>query len=192
MVRPACPPAVSWAACSECSSSAKRYALDDRRNSLEMPTGVAGIISTEMGGLEAGGGARSALRSRVRPVYGNSDGGKRGTRRGMQKHVTSAREQIRSTSGVIPSLVVVVAPSCPPEHEGRQRAPPDPPPTTGSCHRGHAPGWRWPRRAAPWRAPQPRGAGHGAARRPPAAAAAGAAAGAERGARPPEPSRRRG
>ena len=43
-------------------------ALDDLRNSLEMPAGVAGIISTEMGGLEAGGGARSALPCRVRPV----------------------------------------------------------------------------------------------------------------------------
>ena len=60
MARPACPAAVSWAACSECSSSAKTYALDDLRNSLEIPAGVAGIMSIankEMGGLEAGRGA---------------------------------------------------------------------------------------------------------------------------------------
>ena len=64
----------------------------------------------------------------------------------------------------------------------------DPPalPTTERCRHGHAPGWRWPRRAARSRAaPRPRRA----ARPPPAAAAAAAAA---RGARPPEPSRRRG
>ena len=40
--------------------------MDDLRNSLEMPAGVAGIMSIakkEMGGLETGRGARSALRS---------------------------------------------------------------------------------------------------------------------------------
>ena len=56
--------------------------MDDLRNSLEMPAGVAGIMSIakkEMGGLEADRGARSASPlgpSRVTAKGENAESGK--------------------------------------------------------------------------------------------------------------------
>ena len=129
------------------------------------------------------------LSTRFKSANTRTHGGRAERQRGLRSHLTfhhkHSHTRIRQFVGQPARSTSLVMPPRPPrltEHPAHQGASL---PTTESCRHGHAPGWRWPRRAAPWRAaPQPRRT----ARQPPAAAAEAEPGGA----RPPAPSHRRG